>query len=94
MIVRNKFLTMISAAIIERQVARALKIGLKEIYSCAASTSFAYQDPNAANGESYRGDIMVVFACDPKSGEKTFQSSLEEIEQLISDGDRGRLPNP
>ena len=29
---------------------------------------------------------MVVFACDPKSGEKLSKVALEEIEQLINDG--------
>ena len=85
-IVRSKFLTMISAAIIERRLLARLRFERGEIYSCAANTSFAYQDPNAANGESYRGDIMVVFACDPKSGEKLSKVALEEIEQLISEG--------
>ena len=85
-IVRSKFLTVISAAIIERRLLARLRFERGEIYSCAANTSFAYQDPNAANGESYRGDIMVVFACDPKSGEKLSKVALEEIEQLISEG--------
>jgi predicted Zn-dependent peptidase len=85
-IVRRKFLTVISAAIIERRLLARLRFERGEIYSCAANTSFAYQDPNAANGESYRGDIMVVFACDPKSGEKLSKVALEEIEQLISEG--------
>ena len=85
-IVRSKFLTVISAAIIERRLLARLRFERGEIYSCAANTSFAYQDPNAANGESYRGDIMVVFACDPKSGEKLSKVALEEIEQIISEG--------
>ena len=83
---RAKFLTMISAAVIERRLLARLRFERGEIYSCSCSASFGYSDPNPSNGEPYRGDLSVVFSCDPRSGETLSKVALDEIEKLQKEG--------
>ena len=66
-------------------VGATLRFKFGEIYTCAASASFAYQDPQA-RGASFRGDIMINFSCDPGAGHRLAALAMEDVRAMQRDG--------
>ena len=62
-----------------------LRFKFGEIYTCAASASFAFEDP-LARGALFRGDVMINFSCDPAAGKRLARLALEDIKALQRDG--------
>ena len=81
----EKLLCVFSASIIERRLLALLRFKFGEIYTCAASASFAYQDP-AARGPTFRGDIMINFSCDPSAGHRLAALAMEDVRAMQRDG--------
>jgi hypothetical protein len=81
----EKLRCVFSASIIERRLLALLRFTFGEIYTCAASASFAYQDP-AARGPTFRGDIMINFSCDPSAGHRLAALAMEDVRAMQRDG--------
>jgi hypothetical protein len=82
---REKLLCVFTSSIIERRLLALLRFKFGEIYTCAASASFAFEDP-LARGAAFRGDVMVNFSCDPAAGKRLARLALEDITALRRDG--------
>ena len=82
---REKLLCVFTSSIIERRLLALLRFKFGEIYTCAASASFAFEDP-LARGAAFRGDVMVNFSCDPAAGKRLARLALEDITALQRDG--------
>ena len=80
-----KFKTVMVAAIIERRLMSLLRFNQGEIYTCHASASFGYQDPDVA-GEMYSGDVMVSFSCAPDRGAYLASMAREAVRFLRENG--------
>ena len=82
---REKLTCVFASSIIERRLLALLRFKFGEIYTCAASTSFAYQDPRA-RGKTFRGDIMINFSCDPEAGHRLAALAMEDVVAMRRDG--------
>lgn len=82
---REKLTCVFASSIIERRLLALLRFKFGEIYTCAASTSFAYQDPQA-RGPYFRGDIMINFSCDPIAGHRLAQLAMEDVGAMQREG--------
>ena len=82
---REKLLCVFASSIMERRLLALLRFKFGEIYTCAASASFAFEDP-LARGPLFRGDIMINFSCDPAAGKRLARLALEDIRALRRDG--------
>ena len=82
---REKLLCVFASSIMERRLLALLRFKFGEIYTCAASASFAFEDP-LARGPLFRGDIMINFSCDPAAGKRLARLALEDITALRRDG--------
>lgn len=82
---KQKLLCVFASSIMERRLLALLRFKFGEIYTCAASTSFAFEDPQA-RGKKFRGDVMINFSCDPNAGARLAQLALEDIKSLIEKG--------
>lgn len=82
---REKLMCVFASSIIERRLIALLRFKFGEIYTCSASTSFAYQDPQA-RGATYRGDIMINFSCDPEAGHRLAALATEDVKAMQRDG--------
>ncbi len=82
---KEKLLCVFTSSIIERRLLALLRFKFGEIYTCAASASFAFEDP-LARGAAFRGDVMVNFSCDPAAGKRLARLALEDITALRRDG--------
>jgi predicted Zn-dependent peptidase len=78
---REKLLCVFATSIIERRLLALLRFKFGEIYTCAASASFAFEDP-LARGALFRGDVMINFSCDPAAGKRLARLALEDIKAL------------
>ena len=82
---REKLLCVFASSIMERRLLALLRFKFGEIYTCAASASFAFEDP-LARGPLFRGDVMINFSCDPAAGKRLARLALEDIRALRRDG--------
>jgi hypothetical protein len=80
---REKLLCVFATSIIERRLLALLRFKFGEIYTCAASASFAFEDP-LARGALFRGDVMINFSCDPAAGKRLARLALEDIKGLAT----------
>ena len=82
---REKLMCVFASSIIERRLIALLRFKFGEIYTCSASASFAYQDPQA-RGATFRGDIMINFSCDPEAGHRLAALAMEDVREMQRDG--------
>ena len=81
----GKFNTVMTAAIIEKRLLALLRFKFGEIYTCEASASFNYQDPDVC-GDTYRGDIMISFPCAPERGSELADLARQVVQELHENG--------
>jgi len=77
----GKFRTVMTAAIIEKRLLALLRFKFGEIYTCEASASFNYQDPDVC-GDTYQGDILISFPCAPERGSELANLAREVVKEL------------
>jgi len=82
---REKLLCVFASSIMERRLLALLRFKFGEIYTCAVSASFAFEDPQA-RGALFRGDVMINFSCDPEAGRRLARLALEDIASLRREG--------
>jgi predicted Zn-dependent peptidase len=82
---KQKLLCVFASSIMERRLLALLRFKFGEIYTCAVSASFAFEDPTA-RGPLFRGDVMINFSCDPKAGNRLAALALLDIKTLMEQG--------
>jgi predicted Zn-dependent peptidase len=80
-----KFKTIMTASIIEKRLLALLRFEYGEIYTCHASASFGFQEPDVC-GPTYCGDIMVGFSCAPDRGAHLARHARDVVKVLREHG--------